>query len=369
MKLRALRYFFLALVALGSAYLLYCGYNLWNAHQKRRALFIYLTQKSPVLNRIPSDAVAYINLFDFKRVYEDLQGTHLSEVLNHWFDTGMAANEKANALRGGMIEKTMLNILGDEFAAALVPGKQNPVDLVAVAKLAPGSDFLLNLALAQSHHSTKTEFHDSLIYSFPTKRTDWPEFFVSVGDNYAYASSDSNRIQQILQGQNCGPKFLQQLTVEAIPETTFLFLRASKPQLSAQMYGTQHDYYLDAYSTTPITGKLPEMRDSDREVLHFVSNLPCIMNAPSTSFSLSANGTQPVSAITMQEASNEGAQKQPLIVKIGFQKTPIAGFSEKVQSQDWSIFPESAPFYFLSCVRDISGSIDGQARQIKIEIE
>jgi len=369
LKSRVLRYFFLALVAIGACYLLYCGYDLWKAHQKRKALFVYLTQKSPAVNKIPSDAIAYLNVFDFKRVYEDLQGTHLSDVLNHWFDTGMAANEKANALRGGMVEKTILNILGDEFIAALVPGQQNPVDLVAVAKLAPGSDFLLNLALAQSKHSTKTEFQDSLIYAFATKRTDWPEMYVSVEDNYAFAASNVNRIQQMIQGHDCGPKFLQQLAVQAIPETTFLFFRASKPELAAQIYGTRHDYFLEATSGTMISGQLPEIKDPDQEVLRLVSNLPRILNAPSTSYVLSANGTQPVQAIALQDPSADTSQKQPLTVSIGFHRSPIEGFSGKVRSQDWSNFPESAPFYFLSCVRNVTGGIDSHQDQIKIEIE
>jgi hypothetical protein len=139
---------FVSLVCIG--FLGYRGYGWWQKYQKRKALFLYFQKNSPVTKRIPEDTLLYINIYDLKRVHDQLRETHLSQVLAHWLDTGMSENEKPNPLLGGMLEKTILNIVGDEFALALLPSKQRPFDFLAIARIAPGSDFLLNLELSSA---------------------------------------------------------------------------------------------------------------------------------------------------------------------------------------------------------------------------
>src|SRR5262249_8705698 len=146
----------LLLVSIG--YLCYRGYDWWKLREQQKALFVYLTQKSPVVKRIPQDAFAYANLINFRRINDDRQGTRFGDVLNHWLDTGMSNKQKSNSMLGGILEKTILNVIGEEIAIAAVPSSQRLCDLVAVARLASGSDLLLNWALAAAKHTEKIAF-------------------------------------------------------------------------------------------------------------------------------------------------------------------------------------------------------------------
>jgi hypothetical protein len=40
-----------------------------------------------------------------------------------------------------------------------------------------------------------------------------------------------------------------------------------------------------------------------------------------------------------------------------------------LERQDWSRFKQAPSFYFLSCIREISGRIDSNQHAIKIDID
>jgi hypothetical protein len=40
-----------------------------------------------------------------------------------------------------------------------------------------------------------------------------------------------------------------------------------------------------------------------------------------------------------------------------------------MEQQDWIRFKEASAFYFLSCIQEISGRIDGSHHEIKIDID
>ncbi|PWT91621.1 MAG: hypothetical protein C5B54_04985, partial [Acidobacteria bacterium] len=215
---RLFRILFQVVVLISAAYLVYRGYHLWQLHQREKALFVYLTQDSAILKKIPSDAFAYLVLYDFKQIADDIQGSKLNDVIDHWFDTGMSGSQKANPMMGGLLEKTILNLIGEEIAVAAVPSSKNVLDIVAVAKLRSGSDLMLKLGLAAAKHIEKIPYQENVIYSFATKRDDWPQFYVCIADAYAYGSSDLSRIEQIQSDSGSGPLFLKKIAAKPIPE-------------------------------------------------------------------------------------------------------------------------------------------------------
>jgi hypothetical protein len=416
-------------------FLLYRGYQWWQMQQKRKALFVYFQTKSPVTQKIPEDAFLYMNLFDFKRVHGGLQETKLYEVLSHWLDTGMAENHKANPLVGGMLETTILNVIGEEIALSLVPSGNKTPDLFVVAKLAPGSDFLIQLALSNSKNVRKIPFEEESIYGLQTKLADHPEIFIHVDEPFAYASSSETRIKKVHKPGK-GPEFLAQLDVEPIPEDTFLFVQSKDPSFSSILHGGRHTYHLKASSSAHIPSHLPQWNGKNEAVIQFQTNGTEILKQPAASYALYSINDEPASSLflsfpskdnatryqqnALQElqipadllmpitmdglpcfqyssggkdrfickenqnlllAQNEPAVKQarsslkriqrtslPLTLKVDFQPAQISHYLKKVVNQDWDRFPNAKEFYFLSCVKQIQGGIDGSQNEIVAEI-
>ncbi len=417
-------------------FLLFRGYQWWQIQQKRKALFVYFQKNSPITQRIPEDSFLYLNLFDLKRIHAGLQGTRLNEVLTHWLDTGMSQNHKANPLVGGMLETTILNVIGEEFAIALVPSGSRTPDLFAVAKLAPGSDLLLQLALSTSKSIRKIPFDGETIYVVPTKFPDYEEFFIHVDELFAYACSNEARIKKVhSNGQT--PSFLARLDVQAIPEDTFLFLQTQKPSITTLLYGGKQVYHLRTTSGFEISSHLPKLENKGTSVLQLQTNGTEVLKQPSATYALRLIDDQPASNLLLsfdnkekakryqesvlshleiapevlesvtldgldclkyssglQErlicknggnlllaqgepaalqaaAALKGINKQnlPLTLKIEFQPQSISHYFQKVVNQNWSQFPEAKEFYFLSCIKQIQGSIDGTQNEIIAEIQ
>src|SRR5262249_15751919 len=61
-------------------------------------------------------------------------------------------------------------------------------------------------------------------------------------------------------------------------------------------------------------------------------------------------------------------QTLPLTFNVNFHPEPIQDFRRLVQTQDWSRFPESKEFYFLSCIKSIKGGINDSEKQITAEL-
>lgn len=396
---------------------------------------MYFQTKSPVTQRIPEDAFLYLNLFDFKRVHGSLQDTRLYEVFSHWLDTGMSENHKPNPLVGGMLETTILNVIGEEIALSLVPSEGRTPDLFAVAKLAPGSDFLIQLALSNSRNVRKIPFEEESIFVVPTKFVDHPELFIHVDEPFAYASSSESRIRKV-HTKGKGPTFLTKLEVHAIPEDTFVFLQAKKPTFSTLIHGTKHVYHLNVSSDAKIPSHLPTWNNSNTAVIQLQTNATEILKQPAASFILYSINDQPASSLFLSFpnkerathyqdsaiqrleipiealapvtldglscvqysvhgeerficndnqnlllAQNEPAVKQartslknvskknlPFILKIEFRPEKVSDYVEKVAKHDWDQFPEAKEFYFLSCIQQITGSIDGSQNEIVAQI-
>ena len=62
-------------------------------------------------------------------------------------------------------------------------------------------------------------------------------------------------------------------------------------------------------------------------------------------------------------------EKLPVILKIQFQPEHISNYLQMVIRQDWSQFSEAKEFYFLSCIKQIQGSIDGSQNEIMVELQ
>jgi len=417
-----------------AGFLGYRGYQWWQKHQKRKALFLYLQKKSPVTRRIPSDAFFYANLYDLKRVHDQLKGTNLYQVLAHWLDTGMSENEKANPLFGGMLEKTILNIVGDEFGVALLPQKENRIDFLAIARIAPGSDFLLNMALSSAKNIEKTDTEQRIFYRIRTKDSYFPSVIIHIQDNLAYASNSFQRLKQAYSGEGTGPKFLAESPTEGIPEDTILFMQLEDPEIRGLLHGTSQDYRFAISDTPAVMGIPPDVQKNASEVVRIQTNGAGFIGQPSGTYLLQSIDGKLVSALLLgfsnlqepaafeerlvahmnvesreafetngihclrntSEKSEEflcrrGASlllaqgqfalgqakfqndppsgKVPFVLNIDFQKDAIRDYHNLMQRRDWSRFHEASAFYFLSCIRQISGGIDEKNREIVVEIE
>ena len=309
MKSRILRAISAAILLICFGYLCFRLYGWWQHHQKRKALFVYLQKESPVTRRIPEDALAYANLYDFKRVYNGLQGTKLSDVLAHWMDTGMTGKQEANPLMGGMIEKTVLNVVGEEFGFCLLPSDSRRMDFLAVARVAPGSEFLLKLALASSKNARKTPFGEETIYSFDTKNPEYPEVFVFLNEDFAFAASDLDRIKKAIQNESGGPLFLRKKSIEAIPEDTFLFVQCAQPQLFALASGTSPVFRIIVSGDAKIPSRLPELIQERQDILMVQTNGSEIFQLPSASYSLESVDGDSLSTVLLSFGDRKNAKR------------------------------------------------------------
>lgn len=294
------------LIAFSFAVLGYFGFDWWKTAQRKRQLFVYFQKDSPVTQRIPKDAIAYLNLFDFKRVHSSIQGTKLNDTLAHWIDTELSGNHNVNPLIGGMLEKTILNVIGEEFGIAALPPINNKPQLFAVAHLAPGSDLIVGLALASNRKMKKTRIGEDTIYAFPSGHMDVGDLYIMLKASYAYAATDPQRIEAVLKGHSGGPSFLQDLNVHQIPEDTFVFIETKKHELSAIVHGNSKSYKLEASSDSLVRSCIPTI-PADSAVLKFQTNAPEIFGQPSASFALQSNNGVPSSRFAFSFASSEAA--------------------------------------------------------------
>jgi len=438
LKFKILRAFSAAVLLIFFSFLSFRLISWWQHQQKRKALFVYLQKDSPVTRRIPEDALVYGNLYDLKRVYTGLQGTRLSDVLAHWLDTGMSGKQEANPLMGGMIEKTVLNVVGEELGFCLLPSVSRRLDFLAVARIAPGSEFLLKLALASTKNARRTDFRGETIYAFDTKNPEYPEVFVFLGEDFAFAASDLNRIKKSIQGESAGPLFLRERKVEAIPEDTFLFLQCNQPDISILASGASPAFHLVVSGEARIASRLPDLTSGQQHVLLLQTNGPEIFDQPSTSYSLQSVEGNPLTTILLTFVDRRNARRYsnavagslsmndspesielspqgdldclryrknnedmflctrnatillargklklqdagsgwketkrrdlPLMLRVKFQNEPIHEFLSLVEEKDWSRFRSAKEFYFLSCIKQILGSVDSTHNEISAEI-
>jgi len=294
------------LIAFSFAVLGYFGFDWWKTAQRKRQLFVYFQKDSPVTQRIPKDAIAYLNLFDFKRVHSSIQGTKLNDTLAHWIDTELSGNHNPNPLIGGMLEKTILNVIGEELGVAALPPINNKPQLFAVARLAPGSDLIVGLALASNRKMKKTRIGEDTIYALPSGHLNVGDLYIMLKSGYAYAATDPQRIEAVIKGSSGGPSFLQDLSVHQIPEDTFVFIETKKHELSAIMHGGIKSYKLEASSDSLVRSCIPPI-PADSAVLKFQTNAPEIFGQPSASFAVQSNNGVPSSRFAFSFASSEAA--------------------------------------------------------------
>ena len=324
------------LIAFSFAVLGYFGFDWWKTAQRKRQLFVYFQKDSPVTQRIPQDAIAYLNLFDFKRVHSSIQGTKLNDTLAHWIDTELAGNHSPNPLIGGMLEKTILNVIGEEFGIAVLPPIDNKPQLFAVARLAPGSDLIVGLALASNRKMKKTRIGDDTIYALPSGHLDVGDLYIMLKSSYAYAATDPQRIEAVLKGNSGGPTFLQELNVHQIPEDTFIFIETKKHELSAIVHGSSKTYMLAASSDSLVRSCIPPV-PSNSAVFQFQTNAPEIFGQPSASFALQSINGVPSSRFAFSFASSEAAQnfESALMRNVDYEKKGTDNF----ESSDARCFP------------------------------
>ncbi len=295
------------LIAFAFACLGYFGFDLWKTAQKKRQLFVYFQKDSPVTQRVPKDAIAYINLFDFKRVHSSIQGTKLNDTLVHWIDTELSGNHNPNPLMGGVLEKTILNIIGEEFGIAVLPPINNKPQLFAVARLAPGSDLFVGLALANNRKMKRSQIGDDTFYALPSGHLDVGDLYIMIKSSYVYAATDPQRIAAASKGNTGGPDFLQDLSVHQIPEDTFVFIETKKHTLSGIIHGTNKTYKLETTSESLVRSSIPPV-PADSTVFQFQTNAPEIFGQPSTSFALLSINGAPSARFAFSFVSTEASQ-------------------------------------------------------------
>lgn len=322
MKLRVLPSIALILSLISVAYLGYRGYHWVQKYQKRKALFLYFQKNSPVTKRIPRDAKLYINLYDLKRVHDQLRDTDLSSVLAHWLDTGMSENDKPNPLLGGMLEKTILNIIGEEFALAALPSKERAFDFLAIARIAPGSDFLLNLALSSAKNVEKIDSGDKIFYRSQTKDPNFPSIIIHIQENLAYASNNFERLKEAYTRDGTGPEFLSESSVEGIPEDTLIFAQNKDPEIRALVHGTGKVYRLHISNVPNIAAHPPEMNASPADVVKIQTNGPGLIGQPAATYLLQSADGKPVSAMLLSFAKPRQAAH--------FQQKVLATFNPEI---------------------------------------
>jgi hypothetical protein len=426
MKSKILRFLILVLLAFGLTFAAHRFLQWRHLQEKRKQLCLYFQVKSPIMGKLPRDAFLYANLFDLNRVHAGLQTTEFYQTLTHWLDTGMSGKQKANPMMGSMLEKTMLNVFGQEFGIAVVPSQSGRPDFVAVSQLAPGSDFLIKLALASAKNAKRIEQDQRVLYSFETKNPEYPEVLVSIDGEFAYASSNRDRIFHALTASNEGPDFLSKLPVEAIPEDTFLFFVSNSPQFRALLHGDQRVYQLAVSGDTKVKGSLPSLPEG-QAIFSLETNggeiflqpgallrIEAVKNLPASTlilnFSNEAQAKQHMAflagrlggmdsamansdpdflttpenqsiqrvrnAVILKEGNSKVGsdlvlhknQSLPLTFNINFHPESIQDYRRMVQSQDWGGFSESKEFYFLSCIKSIKGGINGSEKQITAEL-
>ena len=423
------------LIAFAFAVLGYFGFDWWKSAQKKRQLFVYFQKESPVTQRMPQDAITYLNLFDVKRVHSSVQGTKLNDTLAHWIDTELQGNHNPNPLLGGMLEKTILNVIGEEFGVAVLPPIHNKPQFFAVARLAPGSDLIVGIALASNRKMKKIHIGDDIVYVLPSGHLNVGDLYIMLKSNYAYAATDPQRIEAALKGNSGGPSFLRDLNVHQIPEDTFAFIETKNHTLSAILHGTDKTYTLQASSESLVRSCIPPVPAS-AAVFQFQTNAPEILGQPSASFALQSLNGVPSSRFVFSFVSSEAARnfestflrnvnydKQaqdnytnsearcfplhienddltfcskgrtyliaepsmnpktaaegmrdvqvenlPVTLRVGFESESLKSFQKKIEEGDWTEFSKATAFYFLSCVKKIRGSIDGDNHEIVVEI-
>jgi hypothetical protein len=411
---------FLILIG-GFALLGYHGFDWWKSREQRKQLLIYFQQESPVTKRIPEDAIAYINLYDFKRVHSGLRDTRLYETIAHWIDTELSGNKSPNPLIGGMLEKTILNVIGEEFGLALLPMEKKSPEIFAVARLAPGSDFIVGLALTQNRKIKKIGVENETVYAIPAG-PDLGEVYVAMKSGYAYACTDVQRIKSALQNMTNGPSFLKESNISQVPENTFLFARAKDPDFFAIVYGEGDTFTLNAPSRSSIYSSLPPIPGSGA-IFEFQTNATEIFSQPSTSLAIHSIDGMPSSRLAfgfssqakakhfgsslLNEVNGTGHQlnfvngscvplriehadwtfcsrgtslllaeeqfdpekaemamsevkpsKLPITLKIQNNSDALEKYYNKIKNGDWEDFDTAREFYFLSCLKNIRGSVD-----------
>ncbi|HSP06195.1 MAG TPA: hypothetical protein VLR94_03415 [Acidobacteriota bacterium] len=287
MKSRLLRgVLFLALLACFTA-IGYQGYRWHAARERKIALSQYFRQVSPVTKRMPSDAVFYLNLYNARRLLDGIQNTRLSKVYNHWLDTGLG-DDKAppNSMVGGVMEKTILNVAGDELGVAIAPGSGNGWDFVAAARLVPGSDFLLKFALSQNKKFEHVAFGDETIFALRTRNAEFPRIFLYLDSDFAYASNSLERIRASAEAKGSGPLFLNSLPDEALPENTILFIKGSRPRLSALVFLEGKRLRLHTECDSLFEGPMPNEAGSNKTILELLTNIPEAFHQPAISYSI-----------------------------------------------------------------------------------
>lgn len=288
----------------------YHSYRWYAAHQRKKALALYFRKNSPVTRRMPEDAILYLNLYNSRRLLDAIQNTRLSKVYAHWLDTGMGeSNGTPNPLMGGMLEKTFLNVFGEEVGLAMAPGKQNGWDIVAVARLAPGSDFLLKLALSQNKKLERMENGDNVIYVVHTRNSSYPHLYLFLDSDTAYASSSLERLRASMGPEGKGPSFLAGLPDETLPDNTFLFVKGSAPSLSLLGFLEGKRLRLHAECSSVFEGPLPAEAGSSASILELLTNLPQAFHQPAGVYAFHSVDGAAVSTVLLAFDSEQSTQE------------------------------------------------------------
>jgi hypothetical protein len=290
----------------------------------------------------------------------------------------------------------------------------------------------LNLALSSAKNVEKIDSGDKIFYRVKTKDTTFPFFIIHIQENLAYASNDYQRLKQAYTAEGNGPEFLSTASIEGIPEDTILFAELKKPKIRALLYGQQNLYRLIVDGSPAVSTLPPALRNSENDIVRIETNGSELVGAPAATYLLQSHGGQPLSALLLNFRSPSQAQafeqqvmskfnpefpemftvddaqclrhasdsrflcrsgvsvllsegdfsphtaefkqkhsqkSMPFILNIDFKKDPIREFRLRAQNKDWSQFAKSSPFYFLSCVTNISGGINADSHEIAIEIE
>ena len=192
--------------------------------------------------------------------------------------------DKPNPVLGGMLEKMLLNVFGEEVESDHPRKERRRPRCACRGPARAGSDFLLRLALSQNKKMGRETVGDSTAYSYQTRNPQIPLLYIYVEAEFAYLASSLEILKSSLTPGN-GPKFLKSGKQESLSENTFLFAKCADPAITLIASQSKNRFQFTAQTDALLSGAMPSPVGGS-PVIELLTNAPRILKQPSASISL-----------------------------------------------------------------------------------
>jgi hypothetical protein len=184
---------------------------------------------------------------------------------------------------------------------------EKELDFIAIARLAPGSDFLIRLALSQNKKLGRESLGDATVYSYQSRNPQVPLLYIYVDANFAYLASSLATLKNSLV-PGAGPAFLKTGIQESLSENTFLFARCADPEITLTAAGRNNHFQFHARTGALLSGAIPS-RMGASPVLELLTNAPRILKQPSASIAIHEVDGAPVSTLLLAFQDRQRAER------------------------------------------------------------